>query len=145
MKDAMVKLKALISSEHTCPLSYEKAVGVLTKKWNGQIFLALMSGPRRFTEIRDYAGGLSDRLLSQRLRELEEEGVVERRVHSTRPVLVEYSLTKKGADLRRVVEAIQVWADRWEADTGVKEATASPKPPAMVSVAVPSPNVPKHV
>ncbi len=110
----MVKLKAAINSKLACPLSYEKAVGVLTKKWNGQIFLALMSGPHRFTEIREYVGGLSDRLLSQRLKELEDEGVVERRVHASRPVLVEYSLTKKGADLRRVVEAIQVWADRWE-------------------------------
>ncbi len=97
-----------------CP-SYERAMELLGKRWTGLIIRALMDGPRRFTEITGYVEGLSDRLLSQRLQELEQAGIVERRVYSQRPVLVEYELTEKGRDLRQVVEAIQVWADRWEA------------------------------
>ncbi len=78
------------------------------------ILRSLLEGPRRFTGISVYVNGLSDRLLSQRLQELEEAGIVERRVYVHRPVIVEYSLTAKGQDLREVVEAIQSWADRWE-------------------------------
>ncbi len=88
---------------------------LLGKRWTGLIIRALMDGPRRFTEITGYVEGLSDRLLSQRLQELEQAGIVERRVYSQRPVLVEYDLTEKGRALRQVVEAIQSWADHWEA------------------------------
>lgn len=97
-----------------CP-RYERAVEVLGKRWTGLILRCLMTGPRRFTEMANYVDGLSDRLLSQRLQELEEAGIVERRVYSQRPVLVEYTLTEKGEALRDVVQAIQHWADRWEA------------------------------
>lgn len=95
-----------------CP-RYQGAMGILGKKWTGLILRSLMEGPRRFTEMSAYVPGLSDRLLSQRLQELEEEGIVERRVYAERPVLVEYSLTEQGRALRAVVEAIQRWADRW--------------------------------
>ena len=74
----------------------------------------LMEQPRRFSDISSYVSGLSDRLLSQRLQELEEAGIVERQVYAQRPVVVEYSLTEKGQALRQVVSAIQVWADDWE-------------------------------
>lgn len=105
--------------QYMCP-KYEQAVGLLGKRWTGLILRSLMEGPRRFSEISTYVNRLSDRLLSQRLQELEKVGIVERRVHDERPVTVEYSLTEKGADLRRVLEAIQAWADRWvhvEAET----------------------------
>ena len=95
-----------------CP-RYEAAMAILGKKWTGLILRSLMEGPRRFTEMSAYVPGLSDRLLSQRLQELEEADIVERRVYSERPVLVEYSLTAQGQALREVVEAIQRWADRW--------------------------------
>lgn len=95
-----------------CP-RYESAMSILGKKWTGLILRSLMEGPRRFTEMSTYVSGLSDRLLSQRLQELEEAGIVERRVHTDRPVTVEYSLTAQGQALREVVEAIQHWADRW--------------------------------
>ena len=95
-----------------CP-KYEKAVELLGKRWTGLILRSFMERPRRFTDITAYVDGLSDRLLSERLRELEEAGIVELRVHADRPITVSYALTEKGADLRRVVEAIQTWADRW--------------------------------
>ncbi len=95
-----------------CP-RYERTVELLGKRWTGLILRSLMEGPRRFTDITTYVDGLSDRLLSKRLQELEEAGIVERRVYAGRPVTVSYALTQKGTDLRRVVEAIQAWADRW--------------------------------
>lgn len=99
---------------HMCP-HYEKAVEFLGKRWTALILRSLMEGPRRFSGIKAYVAGLSDRLLSQRLQELEKAGVVERKVYAHRPVSVEYGLTEKGAELRKVVEAIQEWAERWVA------------------------------
>jgi DNA-binding HxlR family transcriptional regulator len=87
---------------------------ILGKKWTCLILRCLLSEPRRFTGISGYVSGLSDRLLSQRLQELEEAGIVQRRVYAQRPVAVEYALTAKGEALRGVVETIQHWADRWE-------------------------------
>ena len=88
---------------------------ILGKKWTCTILRCLLAEPRRFSDISGYVSGLSDRLLSQRLQELEESGIVERRVYAQKPVVVEYSLTAKGEALREVVGAIQGWADRWEA------------------------------
>ncbi len=105
-----------------CP-RYDRAIGILGKKWNCMIIRGMLSAPCRFSDISNYVEGLSDRLLSQRLQELEEAGIVQRRVYDSRPVLVEYSLTEKGAALRQVVEAIQDWADQWEAHP-LKEAAA---------------------
>ncbi|HIF43850.1 MAG TPA: transcriptional regulator [Dehalococcoidia bacterium] len=95
-----------------CP-KYEQAMRVLGKKWTCLILRCLLAEPRRFTEISGYIDGLSDRLLSQRLQELEEEGIVQRRVFARRPVVVEYSLSPKGLAFRTVAEAIQLWADEW--------------------------------
>ncbi len=95
-----------------CP-KYENAMRVLGKKWTCLILRCLLAEPKRFTEISGYIDGLSDRLLSQRLHELEEEGIVRRRVYDRRPVIVEYSLSSKGLAFRTVAEAIQAWADEW--------------------------------
>lgn len=98
-----------------CP-RFDRAMDILSKKWNCMIIRCMLAEPRRFSGISNYVEGLSDRLLSQRLQELEESGLVERRVYDTKPVLVEYALTEKGKALRHVVEAIQRWADQWEAN-----------------------------
>ena len=95
-----------------CP-KYENAMRGLGKKWACLILRCLSAEPRRFTEISGYIDGLNDRLLSQCLQELEEEGSVQRRVFDRRPVVVEYSLTPKGQAFREVAQAIQVWADEW--------------------------------
>ena len=98
-----------------CP-RYDRATAILGKKWNCCIIRSMLSAPKRFSDISNYVEGLSDRLLSQRLQELEESGIVERRVYDSKPVLVEYALTEKGLDFRQVVEAIQRWADQWESN-----------------------------
>lgn len=96
-----------------CP-RYEEAFQVLGRRWTGLILRALADEPRRFCEITAYVPGLSDRLLSERLKELEDAGIVERRIQQEeRPVLVEYAMTDKGLALRPVLVAVQRWADRW--------------------------------
>jgi len=79
----------------------------------GVVLRVLLTGPHRFNEILAAVPGLSDPLLTQRLRELEARGLVERRVFPTSPVRVEYELTKAGRDLERVVREISAWAERW--------------------------------
>lgn len=95
-----------------CP-RYEEAIAILGKKWTGLILRLLMDGPKRFTDFKSHIPGLNDRSLSDRLRELEEAGVLVREVHDTKPVLIEYRLTEKGRALEPVVKAIQAWAEDW--------------------------------
>jgi len=97
---------------HYCP-KYEEAMSVLGKRWTGLILRALFSGSTRFSSICAYVPGLSDRLLSERLKELEMIGIVERRVYAETPVRVEYVLTLKGEALRPILDAVQAWADTW--------------------------------
>ncbi len=112
--------KPTISTEMTqlaptgtiCP-RYEHGIQLLGKRWTGLLLDALMDGPRRFCELTATVEGLSDRVLSDRLRELEVEGVVERIVYPQIPVRVEYKLTEKGLALKPVVEAIHEWAEKW--------------------------------
>ncbi|HEX6972512.1 MAG TPA: helix-turn-helix domain-containing protein [Limnochordia bacterium] len=97
---------------HMCP-RYEAAMALLGKKWTGLLVRILMGGPKRFSDFTAQIPQLSDRLLSERLKELEAHGVVDRIVHHTKPVLIEYRLTQKGRELEPVVAAIQAWAERW--------------------------------
>ncbi len=101
-----------MSWDQMCP-KYESAVELLGKKWTGLILRILMGGPRRFSDFRAQAPDLSDRLLSERLKELEDAGIVRREVHDTKPVLIEYALTAKGQALEPVVAEIQEWANHW--------------------------------
>ena len=104
-----------IDLHRSCP-KYERAVQILGKRWTPVIRRARLGGARRFSEIAAYTSPISDRLLSRRLKELEMEGIVERRIYPETPVLIEYTLTPEGAGLQEVVEAIQRWADRFAED-----------------------------
>jgi DNA-binding HxlR family transcriptional regulator len=95
-----------------CP-RYEHAIQLLGKRWTGLILDSLLDGSRRFCELTATVEGLSDRVLSDRLRELESEGIVERVVYPQIPVRVEYRLTEKGLDLKPVVQSIHEWAQNW--------------------------------
>jgi DNA-binding HxlR family transcriptional regulator len=97
---------------HVCP-RYEHAAQLLGKRWTGLLLDALLEGPRRFCELTSLVEGLSDRVLSDRLRELETEGIVQRIVYPQIPVRVEYQLTEKGRALKPVVDAIHIWAEQW--------------------------------
>ena len=93
-----------------CCSLYHRAVELVGKRWTGAILLVLMDGPLRFSEIGQLVPALSDRLLSERLKELEAEGIVERHVDGRGPVKVEYGLTDKGRALEPAVRALKSWA-----------------------------------
>jgi DNA-binding HxlR family transcriptional regulator len=95
-----------------CP-HFHAAIELIGKRWTGAIVAALTEGPLRFGELARAVPGLSDRLLSQRLRELEDEGLVEREVEPGTPVRVLYSLSEKGADLDPAIRELKQWAKRW--------------------------------
>lgn len=98
-----------------CP-HFHAAIELIGKRWTGAIVFALTEGPLRFGELAKAVPGLSDRLLSQRLRELEGEGLVEREVEPGSPVRVTYSLTEAGAELRPVIAELKQWARRWRSE-----------------------------
>ena len=96
-----------------CCSLYHRAVELVGRRWTGAILSVLMDGPLRFSEVKTLVPDLSDRLLSERLKELESEEIVERRVHDEMPVRVEYALTDKGRALEPAVCALQEWAHHW--------------------------------
>ena len=102
-----------------CP-KFFKATEILSKRWNALIINQLLSGPQRFCSINSSLP-ISGRLLSQRLKELESEGVVSRKVYPEVPVRIEYELTVKGVALKKVFEEINHWSQEWikiEAEKG---------------------------
>ena len=99
-------------NENIC-IRYQHAIEMISKRWTALILKVLMSGSLRFSELADQLGVVSDRMLSERLKDLEREGIVERRVLPESPVRVEYSLTVKGQALAPVVEAIERWSNAW--------------------------------
>ena len=107
--------KATSTNLSVCPL-YHRAVELIGRRWTGAILSALLMGATRFTDIIHAVPGLSDRLLSERLKELEAEGIVRRIVHPETPVRIEYHLTEKGHDLYSVTSALSEWAERWMGD-----------------------------
>jgi DNA-binding HxlR family transcriptional regulator len=92
---------------------YQEAIELIGKRWTGVIIMVLLEGPRRFNEIAEQLGGASDRMLSERLKELEATGILERCVYPETPVRIEYRLTVKGKALAPVIEAIQQWGEAW--------------------------------
>lgn len=94
-----------------CP-KFQKAVEILSKRWNALIINQLMSGSQRFCTINS-SMPISGRLLSERLKELENEGIVSREVFPEVPVRVEYTLTDKGFALQNVFKGINQWAQEW--------------------------------
>jgi DNA-binding HxlR family transcriptional regulator len=95
-----------------CP-SYHHAAELVGRRWNGVIIRALLLGATRFGEIAEQIPEMSDKMLANRLRELEDEGVIQRTVEPTVPVRVLYSLTEKGQSLHRAVRELAEWADYW--------------------------------
>lgn len=113
----------MASGPSLCP-RYHHAVELLGRRWAGAIVSILLKGPARYNEIRAQIPDISDRMLAERLKELESEGVLVRTVIPEPPVGVEYSLTEKGRALEAAVVAIGKWADKWvPAPAPVRRAT----------------------
>jgi DNA-binding HxlR family transcriptional regulator len=106
-----------ITGEPLCPFFHE-AVELVGRRWTGVILRALMDGPLRFSEVAAAIPELSDRLLSERMKELEARGLVRREVLPGRPPRVRYSLSEMGRDLEPALGELQRWARRWLSPPG---------------------------
>jgi DNA-binding HxlR family transcriptional regulator len=99
-------------NEALCPV-YHRAVELIGRRWTGAIVRVLLDGAERFSDIGAAIPGLTDRMLSERLKELEMEGIVTRRVLPELPVRIEYHLTEKGRALGSVLDGVAAWAHTW--------------------------------
>lgn len=96
---------------------FHRAVELIGGRWTGAVIRLLLNGRMRFAELRASIPDISDRMLSERLRELEAEGIVARIVVPETPVRVEYELTEKGRALEHALAAVGKWAERWVPET----------------------------
>ena len=103
------------SHESAVCAAFQRAVELIGRRWTGAILFVLRGGPRRFGDIAAAVPGLTDRMLSERLKELEAEGILTRTVYPDMPVRVEYALTERGRALWPVLDAIAAWAHDWSA------------------------------
>jgi DNA-binding HxlR family transcriptional regulator len=92
---------------------FHEAVELIGARWTGAILDVLLHGPVRYADLRAAVPEISDRMLSERLRALEDAGIVSRRVSQDPPVRVDYELTDKGRALEPSLEAIKAWAERY--------------------------------
>jgi len=108
---------------------FHRASELIGRRWTGAIIFVLLRSRCRFATLRDAIPDITDRMLSDRLQELEQEGIVERTVVPETPVRVEYALTKKGRALATAITAITEWAHKWiEADQPAARSKAEPRP-----------------
>jgi DNA-binding HxlR family transcriptional regulator len=92
---------------------FQRAIELIGKRWSGAVVRALLPQPARFNQLLAGIPGISDRVLTERLRELESEGIVERLVDPGPPVRVSYRLTSSGRALEPALAAVNDWAEAW--------------------------------
>jgi DNA-binding HxlR family transcriptional regulator len=92
---------------------FQRAAMLIGKRWNPQIVRMLLSGAVRYSDLKAGVPRISDHLLSERLKDLEAGGIVQRQVTPSTPVRIEYRLTARGADLAGVIDELSAWAERW--------------------------------
>lgn len=108
-----------------CPI--DRAVAVLDGKWTLQLLRELLDGTRRFGELRDALVGVSPKTLTERLRAMEQQGIVSREVFAEVPLRVEYTLTPRGETLRPVIDALRAWGES-SAALAIEASPAEPIP-----------------
>ena len=106
------RMDAELHPTAVCP-RYHHAVELIGRRWTGAIVRIMLGGATRFSDLTVAIPGLSDRMLSERLKELELEGIVQRLVFAETPVRIEYRITDKGRALSAVVDSIGAWAEHW--------------------------------
>lgn len=94
-----------------CP-KFEKAISLLSQRWTALVIYQLLARPQRFNEIQSSIG-ISGKVLSDRLKELEQQGVVKREVIPETPVIIQYSLTEKGHSMEPILRTIEIWSQVW--------------------------------
>jgi len=102
----------MMEKYHMCP-KFESAFELLGKRWTGLIIRTLQGGQKRFSEIAEAIPNMSARMLTERFKELEREGIIIRKVYPETPVRIEYELSEKGRELEVVMDEIQKWAEKW--------------------------------
>jgi DNA-binding HxlR family transcriptional regulator len=102
---------ARVQTDGRCTV--ERAAKVISGKWTTLILRDLLAGTKRFGELRHSLTGISPKTLTDRLRELEEHGVVVRTIYPEVPPRVEYTLTDKGRALGAIIQAMAQWGERW--------------------------------
>ena len=112
--DGVTRMKTVSAAPALCT-RFHRASELIGRRWTGAIIFVLLKQTCRFATLRDAIPGITDRMLSERLQELEEEGLVERTVIPDTPVRVEYALTKKGKALADAIGAISDWAEKYVA------------------------------
>ena len=105
--------ESVVARRESCCSAYHRAVELIGKRWTGAIVFVLLDGPLRFSEVKVLVPDLSDRLLSERMKELEQRKIVERHVSDGTPTKVCYELTEKGRQLAPAMAELKSWADRW--------------------------------
>lgn len=100
--------------DETCPA--RQALNLITSKWTVLIIYALAEGPSRFNQLQRTIGGITQKMLTQSLRQLELDGILTRTVYSTVPPQVEYELTSLGKTLIKPLNALCDWAETYYAD-----------------------------
>lgn len=108
----MVSESSTVEVHRVCE-RFHSAIELIGSRWTGAIVRVVFTGSHRFARIREAVPGLSDTMLAQRLRTLEEHGLLERRVGPAGPAQVEYHLTQKGRELEPVLDAVITWSHRW--------------------------------
>src|SRR5947209_17688022 len=109
---------------------FHRASELIGRRWTGAIIFVMLKSRCRFATLRHAIPDITDRMLSERLQELEQEGIVERTVVPDTPVRVEYALTKKGRALASAINAIADWAHKWiemDAPAGKRETPPRPR------------------
>ncbi len=121
--------KGPVLPEHGSPelcTQFHAAIELIGRRWTGAIIFLLLRSRCRFATLRDAIPDITDRMLSERLQELELQGIVERTVVPQTPVRVEYSLTPKGRALAAAVDAISEWAHKWGETSPIKDRAHAP-------------------
>ena len=96
---------------NACPV--EAALELIGGKWKGMALFHLLGGTMRFNELKRHVGGVTQRMLTKQLRELEGTGLISRHVYAEVPPKVEYCLTKKGKSLRPILLALERWGKQY--------------------------------
>ncbi len=109
----------------------EAAVKIIMGKWKGVILFHLLDGPVRFNELSRQVRGITPRLLSKQLKELEEDGIVNRVVHPVIPPCVEYSLTQEALDLSPLLLRLNAWGEEWLERRGIRTLSDLEKDPPV--------------
>lgn len=103
------------TTSEACNCPIYKNMTALCKKWTLHILRIISDSPSvRFSDVKEGIPDINSRILSERLSELEEEGMIERKVEQTKPITIEYSITEKGEDFKVVLNAFCTWAKKWK-------------------------------